>query len=155
MALRTVTRAVIFILFASCFLQTPAHAEPCETVVHALNIQLSPKIDEQELIEVLRSLNNTFNRKLPPRFVTKRDARSLGWKPGKDLWSVSALNGSSIGGDRFRNLEARLPERKWREADLAYKGGHRGGKRIVFSPDGTRYVTVDHYKSFVAVPACR
>ena len=68
---------------------------------------------------------------------------------------MSTLRGSSIGGDRFRNLEGRLPDKKWREADLDYKGGHRGAKRLVFSWDGERFVTVDHYNTFVEVPACR
>jgi hypothetical protein len=124
-------------------------------VVHAVNAQLSPKIDEQELAEVLRSLNSTNNKKLPPKFVIKQEARSQGWRPGKDLWSVSTLRGSSIGGDRFKNLEGRLPKNRWSEADLDYKGGHRGGKRLVFSQDGKRFVTVDHYNTFVEVPACR
>jgi len=72
-------------------------------------VQLSPKIDEQELIEILRSLNSTNNKRLPPKFVIKQEARSQGWRPGKDLWSVSTLRGASIGGDRFKNLEGRLP----------------------------------------------
>jgi ribonuclease T1 len=87
--------------------------------------------------------------------VTKQEAQSRGWKPGKDLWTVKGLRGSSIGGDRFNNLEGRLPKRKWREADLGYKGGPRGGKRLVFSEDGLRFVTGDHYKTFVEVPACQ
>lgn len=130
-------------------------AESCETVIHVVNVQLSHKIDEQEIIEIVRSLNGTNYKKLPPRFVTKQEARSQGWKPGKDLWSVRTLKGSSIGGDRFKNLEGRLPDKNWREADLDYKGGHRGGKRFIFSRNGQRFMTVDHYKTFVEVPACR
>ena len=145
----------IFILLVSLLLLTQAHAESCENVVHAINIRLSPKVDQQELIDILRSLDSTNNKRLPPKYVAKREARSRGWKPGKDLWSVSALRGSGIGGDRFNNLEGRLPDRKWREADLDYKGGRRGGKRIVFSQDGQRFVTVDHYNTFVGVPACQ
>ena len=145
----------ILLLLVSLLLLTQVHAESCENVVHAINVRLSPKIDQQELIEILHSLDSTNNKRLPPKFVAKREAQSRGWKPGKDLWSVSALRGSSIGGDQFNNLEGRLPDRKWREADLDYRGGHRGGKRIVFSQDGQRFVTVDHYKTFVAVPACR
>ena len=45
--------------------------------------------------------------------------------------------------------------RSWREADLDYKGGRRGAKRLVFSNDGRRMVTVDHYDTFTEVPACR
>ncbi len=155
MVQRMMTRSVILLLFLGLFLPAHIHAQSCEKVVHAVNVQLSPKIDEQELIEILRSLNSTNNKKLPPKFVIKQEARSQGWRPGKDLWSVSALRGSSIGGDRFKNLEGRLPKNKWREADLDYKGGHRGGKRLIFSQDGKRFVTVDHYNTFVEVPACR
>jgi len=147
--------AILLLFLTGLFLQTQAYAESCEKVVHAVNVRLSSGIDRQELIKMLRSLNMTNNKKLPPTFVNKQEARSQGWKPGKDLWSVSALRGSSIGGDHFKNLEGRLPDNKWREADLDYKGGHRGGKRLIFSRDGERFVTVDHYKTFMEVPACR
>lgn len=155
MTLRKAAWSVILILLAGFFLQSPLSAESCEKVVQALNGRLSPGIDEQELVEVLRSLNHTNNNKLPPKFVTKQEARRLGWKPGKALWSVDPLKGSSIGGDQFKNLEGRLPNKKWREADLDYKGRHRGGKRLVFARDGERQVTVDHYRTFVEVPPCR
>ena len=150
-----ITKSVIFFLLVSLSLSTMVHAQSCEEVVSAVHDRLSPKINQQELVEVLRSLNATNNKKLPPKFVTKQEAQSQGWKAGKDLWSVSVLEGLSIGGDRFRNLEGRLPDKKWHEADLDYKGKHRGGKRIIFSQDGQRFVTVDHYKTFVEIPACR
>ena len=153
---RILTGSAILILFLTgLFLQTQAYAESCEKVVHAVNVRLSTGIDEQELIKILRNLNMTNNRRLPPAFVNKQEARLLGWKPGRDLWSVGALRGSSIGGDHFNNREGRLPDNKWREADLDYKGGHRGGKRLIFSRDGEQFVTVDHYKTFLEVPACR
>lgn len=155
MMLKRITTSGILLLLVSLLLPTQAYAQSCENVVQAINVGLSSKIDQQELIEILRSLDSSNNKRLPPKFVTKREAQSRGWKPGKDLWSVSALRGSSIGGDRFNNLEGLLPDRKWREADLDYRGGRRGGKRIVFSQDGRRFVTVDHYKTFVEVSACR
>ncbi len=149
------TRPSIVALLIILVIHGPAFAETCETVVHTLNAQLSPKIDEQELVEMLRSLNNTGNRRLPAKFVTKRKAKSMGWRPGRDLWSVRSLRGASIGGDRFNNREGKLPDKAWREVDLDYKGGHRGSKRLIYSPDGERFVTVDHYRTFVEVPACR
>lgn len=136
-------------------LGTDVYAQSCEQIVHGVNARLSPPIDEQELIGMIRALNSTNNKSLPAKFVNKKAARSLGWKPGKDLWSVGALKGASIGGDRFNNREGRLPDGKWREADLDYKGGRRGGKRFIYSPDGVRFVTVDHYNTFVEVPSCR
>ncbi len=150
-----VIRTIFTVIILFPLLWTNAQAASCEKVVHDLNTRLSTAIDEQELVDVLRRLNETDNKKLPARFVNKREARDLGWKPGKDLRSVKALRGSSIGGDRFGNREGRLPDKKWREADLDYKGGHRGGKRLVFSIDGKRMVTVDHYQTFTEVPPCR
>ena len=142
----------------SIVIQLPgARAESCESVVHAMNLRLHPGIDETELVSVLSSLNASRDRKLPLKFVTKRQARKSGWRPGQDLWSVPDLQGKSIGGDRFNNREGKLPAggRRWRETDLDYKGGKRGGKRLVFSDDGRRMVTVDHYSTFTEVPACR
>ncbi|PKN51312.1 MAG: ribonuclease [Deltaproteobacteria bacterium HGW-Deltaproteobacteria-13] len=152
---RIVVFSAMLLLLISPFLDLQAHAESCDKAVQAVNVKLSLKIDERELIRILHSLNSTNNKKLPSKFVTKREAQALGWKPGKDLWSVNALRGSSIGGDRFNNREGRLPRNLWREADLDYKGRHRGGKRLIFSSDGERWVTVDHYKTFVEVPSCR
>jgi ribonuclease T1 len=152
---KIVIRSAIILFILCPFPLTEAYAQSCEKVVRGVNVRLSPKIDEQELIEIIRNLNSTNNKKLPAKFVNKQEARIRGWKPGKDLWSVRALRGSSIGGNRFRNLEGRLPEQKWREADLDYKGGHRGGKRLVFSRNGVQFVTMDHYKTFTEVPPCR
>jgi ribonuclease T1 len=134
----------------------PALAETCEAVVKELNRSLHPQIDEKELVTILRTLNETDNKKLPPNFVTKRQAKRLGWRPGRDLWEIRGLEGKSIGGDLFYNREGRLPDggRVWREADLDYRGGHRGPKRIIYS-DGLKMVTVDHYRTFVEVPPCQ
>ena len=152
---RAVIRFGIILLSISLSLVTQVQAASCEKVVSAVNAQFPSTIDQRELIEMLRSLDHTNNKKLPPKFVTKHEARSRGWKAGEDLWSVEGLRGSSIGGDQFKNLEGRLPGNKWRESDLDYKGGHRGGKRLVFSRDGRRFVTVDHYRTFLEIPACR
>lgn len=134
-----------------------AAAATCEEAARELNSRLTPKIDEVELADALKSLNASANRNLPDKFVTKQQAQRAGWKPGRSLWDVPALKGQSIGGDRFGNREGRLPAggRKWREADLDYKGGHRGAKRLLFANDGLRMVTVDHYRTFVEVPTCR
>jgi ribonuclease T1 len=135
----------------------PAWAERCEVVVRELNQSLHPKIDETELFVILKVLSETDNRKLPPKFFTKEEARKLGWNPGSNLWGYDRLKGKSIGGDVFGNREGRLPngKRVWREADLDYKGGRRGSKRIVYSDDGRRMITVDHYKTFKEVPPCQ
>lgn len=45
--------------------------------------------------------------RLPENYLTKREARNRGWRPGSDLWKVA--KGYSIGGDRFYNRERLLP----------------------------------------------
>ena len=153
---------LLMAVLASVFYQ-PGARQPeapegtCESVVHALNQRLHPGIDEEELVSILRSLTASSNRELPPNFVTKGQAKKRGWRPGRDLWKVPDLRGKSIGGDRFHNREGKLPDggRSWREADLGYKGRKRGAKRLVYSNDGKRMVTVDHYDTFTEVPECR
>ena len=136
---RTLIGSAILFLIVSLSLITQSQAASCEKVVSAINAQLPSPIDQRELIEMLRSLDHTNNKKLPPKFVTKQEARSRGWKAGEDLWSRDGLRGSSIGGDQFKNLEGRLPDNRWREADLDYQGGYRGGKRLIFSRDDRRF----------------
>lgn len=149
--MKWLTTLLICLLTASSL-----YAATCEEAARQLNRSLKARIDEKELADALNALNK--NRSLPAKFMTKREAQSAGWRPGKDLWSVPSLQGKSIGGDRFGNREGRLPDagrRSWQEADLDYKGGHRGAKRLLYSNDGLRMVTVDHYKTFSEVPACR
>ena len=91
--------------------------------------------------------------RLPDRYLTKDEAEDMGWRPGSDLCRVA--RGSSIGGDRFGNRERQLPERqgrRWREADLDFACGRRNASRLLYSSDGLIFVTVDHYRSFRAVP---
>ena len=134
----------------------PFKSNSCQAVVRELNQSLIPKIDEEELVSVLKTLNKTRNKRLPAKFITKKQAQKAGWKPGRDLWKFENLAGKSLGGDIFSNREGKLPDgrRVWREADLGYKGGHRGPKRLIYSDDGLRSVTVDHYSTFKAVPPC-
>ncbi len=87
---------------------------------------------------------------LPPNYITKTEAREMGWgsKSG-NLWLVA--EGYSIGGDVFSNREALLPKKKgrvWYECDVNYQGGYRGAERIVFSNDGLIYYTANHYQDF-------
>lgn len=87
---------------------------------------------------------------LPPNFLTKDEARDLGWVSSDgNLWEVT--DEMSIGGDTFGNREGLLPEdgvRVYYECDVNYYGGFRGSERIVFSDDGLIYYTADHYESF-------
>lgn len=88
---------------------------------------------------------------LPANFITKVEAKALGW--GDRYGSVDdAAPGKSIGGDRFGNREGLLPKKKGRtytECDIGTMGKKsRGAKRIVFSNDGLVYYTGDHYETF-------
>lgn len=84
---------------------------------------------------------------LPLNFMTKKQARDLGWEKGS-LEPVAP--GMCIGGDYFGNYEELLPEdREYTECDIDTLGkSSRGAKRIVFSDDGLIYYTEDHYESF-------
>lgn len=87
---------------------------------------------------------------LPSNFITKKEAKKLGWVSSEgNLGEVAP--GMSIGGDYFGNYEGNLPEAKGRdyyECDIDSDGGYRGAKRIVFSNDGLIYYTEDHYETF-------
>lgn len=88
-------------------------------------------------------------KKLPPNYITKAEARSLGWKDKGTLDQVAP--GKSIGGDRFSNYEKILPDapgRSWKECDIDYVRGNRNAKRICFSNDGLIYYTSSHYQDF-------
>lgn len=86
---------------------------------------------------------------LPPNYITKSQARDLGWDGG-GLEDIAP--GKCIGGDRFGNYEGLLPDapgRTWTECDIGTLGREsRGAKRIVFSNDGLIYYTDNHYESF-------
>lgn len=84
---------------------------------------------------------------LPHNFITKNEARELGWEGGS---VEDYAPGCSIGGDRFGNYEGVLPEgKKYTECDIDTLGkSSRGAKRIVFSNDGCIYYTDDHYETF-------
>ena len=86
--------------------------------------------------------------KLPKNYITKNEARELGWNGGA---LEEYAPGKCIGGDRFGNYEGNLPEkagRKYTECDIDTKGTKRGAKRIIFSNDGLIYYTEDHYNTF-------
>ena len=84
---------------------------------------------------------------LPGNYITKNQARKLGWNSSDgNLWDVAP--GKSIGGDRFGNREGLLPKGNYTECDVNYEGGYRGSERLIFGDDGSIYYTNDHYKTF-------
>ena len=89
---------------------------------------------------------------LPDNYITKSEARELGWEGG----SVEKYReGAAIGGDSFGNREGLLPEaegRRYTECDIDTNGyGSRGSRRLVFSNDGLYFYTSDHYEHFSEV----
>lgn len=88
-------------------------------------------------------------RKLPSNFITKQEARALGWQGGSLL---PYAKDKCIGGDIFSNYELVLPAAEGRiyyECDVNTLGAlERGAERIVYSSDGLIYYTADHYMTF-------
>ena len=88
---------------------------------------------------------------LPCNFITKSDAKELGWTAKKDNLG-DVMPGCSIGGDEFQNREKLLPTAKgrtWYECDINAVNGKRSDERLVYSNDGLFYYTLDAHKSFV------
>ena len=90
--------------------------------------------------------------RLPENFITKTQARDLGW-PGGDLEPYAP--GKCIGGDRFGNYEGLLPaNHQYKECDINTLGAKkRGAERLIYSTDLSAgenliYYTGDHYESF-------
>lgn len=85
--------------------------------------------------------------KLPQNFITKKQAKKLGWSGGS---LEDYAPGMCIGGDYFGNYEGLLPEDKeYHECDIGTLGKKkRGVKRIIYSDDGYIYYTGDHYETF-------
>ena len=86
---------------------------------------------------------------LPDNYITKDEARALGWEGGS---AEVYQEGAAIGGDRFGNREGLLPEqtgRSYTECDINTDGADsRGAERLIFSNDGLYFYTSDHYASF-------
>lgn len=87
---------------------------------------------------------------LPGNFITKKEARNLGWTGGS---LEKYAPGCCIGGDRFGNYEGILPEGyTYTECDIdTLRAKSRGAKRIVFSGPDRIYYTEDHYETFLTL----
>lgn len=83
---------------------------------------------------------------LPSNYMTKKEARALGWEGGP---LEPYATGMAIGGDVFGNYEGNLPEdHTYHECDIDTEGKSRGAKRLVWSDDWAIYYTGDHYETF-------
>jgi len=140
---------LMFLLVACGTVQTPEDIETSETdpstADEGLVVEGESYDQAQEVVDYLDAYGE-----LPPNYLTKKEARELGWEASAgNLWEVAPK--ASIGGDYFGNFEELLPEadeRDYYEADINYDGGHRNAERLVFSNDGLYFYTDDHYESF-------
>lgn len=115
--------------------------------------EVSVNQSDKQSIDELTNENTVINyvkqnHQLPDYYITKNEAKKLGWNPSQgNLCEV--LPGKAIGGDYFGNREGKLPkDEKYFEADVNYSCGNRNSDRIVFTKSGEVYLTKDHYKSF-------
>lgn len=86
--------------------------------------------------------------KLSSNYITKKQARELGWQGGP---LKKYASGKSIGGDVFTNRQHVLPDSdyKYIECDINANGTSRGAERVVYnSGDFKVYYTDDHYNTF-------
>lgn len=137
--------------------EPPIEDEPVNDPVEDEPVDDEPVEDEPALLDEYGSYTTRDDvalylyqyGHLPPNFMTKNEARKLGWEGGG---LEPYAPGMCIGGDRFGNYEGLLPEadgRTYTECDIDTLGADsRGAKRIVFSNDGLIYYTDDHYESF-------
>lgn len=131
-------------------IETPAQAAPETPAEPAEEGEKTPDEDGRYTSPEDVALYIHIYGKLPCNYISKNDARELGWdsKAG-NLWDVT--DEMSIGGDRFGNYEGSLPDAKgrtWKECDVNYEGGYRGSERLLYSNDGLVFYTDDHYETF-------
>lgn len=94
-----------------------------------------------------------YFHKLPAYYLSKQDAKQLGWVPNTGNLA-DAVPGKMIFGGIYQNRNGHLPMspgRVWFEADIDYTFGWRGDRRILFSNDGLVFVSYDHYETFSEV----
>jgi len=90
--------------------------------------------------------------RLPSYYITKAEAKKLGWEEGKDLSKFAP--GKMIGGDVYNNKEQFLPEKEgriWFECDVDYVSGKRNGLRLFYSNDGLMFYSPNHIKPHEAI----
>jgi len=123
----------------------------------AHNVVNYAKLKEQYRVaelgnDIVDNLNSTGQ--LPSNYITKNQAKALGWSEGKALANYAP--GKALGGDIFDNTTGVLPSasgRVWYEADvginytMSRSNPKNSAYRILFSNDGLIFGTYDHYDS--------
>lgn len=125
--------------------ETQPSTEPAQTEDPPETTESAPQKSYTRKDEVAQYIHE--HGRLPDNFITKDQARALGWRSGS---LEPYAPGKCIGGDRFYNRENLLPQgHTYYECDIdTLRKASRGAKRIVFSDDGLIYYTSDHYRSF-------
>ena len=145
LALAVIVLAVCWIVLINT--ELPAPTEPQETEATSAIDEFGTYSSKEDVALYIHTYG-----KLPQNYITKNDARALGWDGGS---LEPYAPGKCIGGDRYGNYEDLLPEasgRTYTECDIDTLGASsRGAKRIVFSNDGLIYYTDDHYESFTLI----
>ena len=142
---------------------------PTDTPIPTLSLTRTPKKDKEPIIETKETEKDEVSEdgkyydlenvvlyyekfgKLPSNYMTKKEAKGLGWEGGK---TDDYVKDSAIGGDHFGNYEKLLPAGKgisYIECDIDTHHKGRGAKRLIISNKGDYYYTEDHYESFVKV----
>lgn len=90
---------------------------------------------------------------LPSNYITKEEARKLGWSDSKNNLAEAAP-GKAIGGDEYSNSNKMLPEEEGRvfyECDVNAEEGERGEERLIYTNDGQIFYTGDNMDTFEQV----
>ncbi|MDO4662554.1 MAG: ribonuclease domain-containing protein [Tissierellia bacterium] len=136
---------IYFMLFVSILTSCVPNNNAEDISSNVLSTQLEEDGYYYSVDDVSKYLS--IYNKLPQNYLTKKEAKELGWIPSEgNLWDVT--DKGVIGGDRFYNREEKLPDDKYYEADVDYKGGPRNASRLIFNYKGDIYYTKDHYESF-------
>ena len=116
-----------------------------------LTLDLKTAQAANQVVESLRSTGN-----LPSNYITKSQAISMGWRPGKALGNT--IKNGQLGGDIFANSTNILPAKQgriWYEADIGLintmSRSNQAGTRLLYSNDGLLYITTDHYISAIQI----
>ncbi len=147
---------IIALLFTGCEIVLEDDETESESVRHTTVTEVETETESQAIdrdgsyttAEDVALYIYTYGE-LPSNFMTKNEARELGWEGGS---LEPYAPGMCIGGDWYGNYEGMLPEtngREYHECDINTLGASsRGAERIVFSNDGLIYYTPDHYETF-------
>lgn len=139
------------LFFAAALVFTGCDAPPAAAPAQTQAAQTAPALAADGVYTTMEdvALYLHLYGELPDNFITKAQARALGWDGGGLL---EIAPGKCIGGDSFGNFEGLLPKaggRTYYECDINTLGADsRGPERLVYSNDGLIYYTADHYESF-------